>query len=118
METIDTTTIPATGGSAARISLENDWRFAELIAATWVEPGLSSRYARTPDAVLAEFGILLAAGQPAPELPAATELDLVVEDFDGLGEVRPDVLWTYTAAPQSFPAVPAALATSLEASGA
>jgi putative thiazole/oxazole-modified microcin (TOMM)-like peptide len=86
METINTTTMTVTAGNAASTRLESDWRFAELIAATWVEPELSFRYAQSPEAVLAEFGIVLAEGETAPELPAAAELDLIVEDFDRLPE--------------------------------
>lgn len=117
MEDITTTTIALTGGNATRASLESDWRFAELIAATWVEPELSARYTETPDVVLAEFGIVLAAGETAPALPAAAELDVFVEEFDQLSEISSDVMWTYTAAPTASVASRTALPT-LEATGA
>lgn len=84
-------TIDNAANTAAGAALENDWRFAELIAATWLEPELSIRYTQSPAAVLAEFGILLREGEAAPALPAATELDLLVEEFDRLSETSPDL---------------------------
>lgn len=106
MENITTTTIALTGGNATRASLESDWRFAELITATWVEPELSARYTETPDVVLAEFGIVLAAGETAPELPATTELDMLIEDFDQLPDDAPAArgsawCWAPTVVPET-----------------
>ena len=37
--------------------VEQDWRFAELVARSWMEPELVVRYAADPCAVLAEFGL-------------------------------------------------------------
>lgn len=66
------------------MSIEHDWRFAVLVARTWTEPALRSSYLADPHRVLAEAGIELTPGSPAPVLPTETELDLVVEHFDTL----------------------------------
>lgn len=65
--------------------MEQDWRFAELVARTWIEPALSTRYQEDPHAVLADFGLHLPSGCAVPLLPPAPALDLVVEDFGAVG---------------------------------
>ncbi|WP_033259462.1 MULTISPECIES: TIGR04351 family putative TOMM peptide [Kitasatospora] len=49
--------------------LESDWRFAELVVRTHLEPGLRLRYLEEPAEVLAEFGLSLPEGATAPVLP-------------------------------------------------
>jgi len=71
------------------MSLENDWRFAELIARTWMEPALRERYLAEPVQVLAEAGIELPYGCPVPALPSGDELDVVVDRFDALPAAAP-----------------------------
>lgn len=63
------------------MSLEHDWRFAELVARAWTEDGLRERYATHPHAVLAEAGITLPTGSVPPELPADDGMDIVVDAF-------------------------------------
>ncbi len=67
------------------MSLDHDWRFAELVARTFTDPALRERYLADPRTVLAEAGVELAAGSPAPALPAAEDLDIVVGSF-GTGD--------------------------------
>jgi putative thiazole/oxazole-modified microcin (TOMM)-like peptide len=64
------------------IPIELDWRFAELVVRTWMEPELGRRYAVDPVAVLAEFGLTVADAALAPRLEAIPEAELVIEDFD------------------------------------
>lgn len=78
-------------------SIELDWRFAELVADTWVEPELALRYAADPVAMLAEYGMAVAASD-APALPVAPDIELIIEDFCG--------------ADAEFPAVPICLICS------
>ncbi|MCZ4119590.1 hypothetical protein [Streptomyces sp. H39-S7] len=62
-------------------AIEQDWRFAELVALSWIEPDLSVRYAQDPSRVLAEFGLHVNDDGTTPDLPPAPELALVIEDF-------------------------------------
>ncbi|MBL1106837.1 TIGR04351 family putative TOMM peptide [Streptomyces sp. 5-8] len=71
------------------MSLDHDWRFAELVARTWTETDLKERYLADPHRVLAEAGIDLAPGAPAPALPDGADLDVVVAPFDTLPAVAP-----------------------------
>ncbi|GAA2150605.1 hypothetical protein GCM10009760_45180 [Kitasatospora kazusensis] len=64
------------------MSLDEDWRFADLIVRAWTEPGLRRRYEENPYRVLAEAGIRTLPGEAVPILPAAEELDLVVDLFE------------------------------------
>jgi putative thiazole/oxazole-modified microcin (TOMM)-like peptide len=63
--------------------IELDWRFAELVVRTWMEPELARRYAEDPVPVLAEFGLFLTDASAAPRLEAIPEAELVIEDFSG-----------------------------------
>ena len=49
-------------------TLTSDWRFVQLVAGSYLDPALAQRYAAEPRAVLAEFGLELAAGELAPTL--------------------------------------------------
>jgi putative thiazole/oxazole-modified microcin (TOMM)-like peptide len=71
------------------MSLDHDWRFAELVARTWIEADLRERYLADPHRVLAEAGIDLAPGAPVPALPDGADLDVVVARFDTLPAVAP-----------------------------
>ncbi|AUG78887.1 hypothetical protein CFP65_4132 [Kitasatospora sp. MMS16-BH015] len=71
------------------MSIDQDWRFAELIVRALTEPGLRRRYEENPYRVLAEAGIGTTPGEAVPALPAAEELDLVVDLFDRLPAVAP-----------------------------
>jgi hypothetical protein len=62
--------------------VEQDWRFAELIARTWMEPGLAERYAADPCTVLAEFGLTVARPEDAPALEPFEGPDLIIEDVE------------------------------------
>lgn len=71
-------------------SVEHDWRFAELVARTCLQPELALRYALEPRNVLAEFGIPVAPGSVIPALPADTDTEVTIinlstETGDGSG---------------------------------
>lgn len=53
--------------------IDQNWRFAELVARSCLQPGLRDRYTAEPRAVLAEFGLHIPAGSPVPELPAPAD---------------------------------------------
>ncbi|MFC5029017.1 hypothetical protein G3I60_26170 [Streptomyces sp. SID13666] len=72
-------------------AIEQDWRFAELVALSWIEPALSLRYAQNPSQVLAEFGLHVAGDVSTPALPPAPQLALVIEDFTGEMKARGSV---------------------------
>ncbi|MFI7639327.1 hypothetical protein [Nonomuraea sp. NPDC049400] len=63
---------------------EEDWRFAELVMRTWVEPQLADRYLQDPVGTLAGFGIVISSEEEAPELRMGllNEVCLEVEDLD------------------------------------
>lgn len=61
--------------------IEQDWRFAELVAQSWVDDGLIIRYRDDPHAVLAEFDLRLGHAAPVPALPDAPKDDLLIEDL-------------------------------------
>ncbi|MFI6847853.1 hypothetical protein OG535_04635 [Kitasatospora sp. NBC_00085] len=71
------------------MSIDKDWRFAEVILRAWTEPGLRHRYEDDPAQVLAEAGIQTVPGEPLPALPLAEELDVVTELFDLLPAQAP-----------------------------
>ncbi|MGW4160619.1 hypothetical protein [Streptomyces sp. NPDC004788] len=64
------------------MSIDKDWRFAELIVRAWTDPALRRRYEQNPYQVLAEAGIRPLPGESAPALPLAEELDVVVDRFE------------------------------------
>jgi hypothetical protein len=65
-----------------RTPVEQDWRFAELIARVWMEPGLGDRYAADPCTVLAEFGLDVTRPEDAPDLAPYCGQDLIIEDVE------------------------------------
>lgn len=71
------------------MSIDKDWRFAELIVRAWTEPDLRRRYEEDPYRVLAEAGIEALPGEPVPPLPVSEELDVVVDLFDLLPTEAP-----------------------------
>ncbi|WP_399930781.1 hypothetical protein [Streptomyces kanamyceticus] len=71
------------------MTLDHDWRFAELIARTWTDSELRARYLADPRHVLAEAGIELPPGSAVPALLPGEELDLVVDRFDTLPAAAP-----------------------------
>ncbi len=75
--------------------LEHDWRFAALVMATHLDPSLSVRYAVEPAAVLAEFGLVLPTGAPAPELDRTRTSKLMITGLGGSAQVAS---WCYQAA--------------------
>ncbi len=62
--------------------VEHDWRFAELVARSWMEPELAVRYAADPCRVLAEFGLTVARREDAPGLEPYCGPDLIIEDLE------------------------------------
>ena len=68
--------------NANKKPVEQDWRFAELIARTWMEPGLADRYAADPCTVLAEFGLTIARAEDAPSLEPYCGSELIIEDLE------------------------------------
>lgn len=62
------------------VPIEHRGRFARLVADAWGDPQLAERYAAQPHAVLAEYGIDWAPGQPTPALPAEPE-DVSLEEL-------------------------------------
>ncbi|MFF5429235.1 hypothetical protein ACFY5K_04030 [Streptomyces griseofuscus] len=71
------------------MSIDKDWRFAELIVRAWTDPVLCRRYEENPYRVLAEAGIRPLPGESAPALPLAEELDVVVDHFELLPAKAP-----------------------------
>ncbi|WP_326821732.1 hypothetical protein [Streptosporangium sp. NBC_01756] len=63
---------------------EQDWRFAELVMRTWIEPQLADRYREDPVGTLAQFGIFIRSEEEAPELRTGLldEVSIRVEDLD------------------------------------
>ncbi|GAA3203701.1 hypothetical protein [Nonomuraea helvata] len=63
---------------------EQDWRFAELVMRTWVEPQLADRYLQDPVGTLAGFGIVIRSEEEAPELRMGLpkEVCIEIEDLD------------------------------------
>ncbi|MDH6110619.1 putative thiazole/oxazole-modified microcin (TOMM)-like peptide [Kitasatospora sp. MAP12-15] len=76
-----TATVPDAPSTNA---LECDWRFAELVVWTYLDPTLRTRYTVEPAAVLAEFGLLLPAGTAAPSLDGPAGGGLVITNADDL----------------------------------
>lgn len=75
-----TSTVPDAPSTSA---LERDWRFAELVVWTHLDPTLLSRYYADPATVLGEFGLLLPTGTPAPPLERAPKRQrVVITDLD------------------------------------
>jgi hypothetical protein len=72
--------VPAMSQTTSEV--EHDWRFAELVARSWVNPDLAVCYREDPHSVLAEFELRLDAGAAAPPLPTHSEGDLLIEDLD------------------------------------
>lgn len=68
--------------NTSKSPVEQDWRFAELVARTWMEPGLAERYAADPCAVLSEFGLDVARPDDAPSLEPYCGSDLIIEDVE------------------------------------
>lgn len=62
--------------------VEHDWRFAELVARSWMEPELVVRYAADPCQVLAEFGLEITRREQAPALEPYCGPDLIIEDLE------------------------------------
>lgn len=62
--------------------IEMDWRFAELVARTWMEPDLAQRYHADPVPVLAEFGLTVTCADDAPRLEAVPTVELLIEGLD------------------------------------
>jgi putative thiazole/oxazole-modified microcin (TOMM)-like peptide len=73
-------TVPT--GSQTTSEIERDWRFAELVVQSWIDPGLTTRYREDPRAVLAEFELRIDTGEQAPALPADPGDELLIEDLD------------------------------------
>lgn len=69
--------------SGLETPIELDWRFAELVVRTWMEPELGVRYQTDPVSVLAEFGLSVVDPALAPKLAAHPESELVIEDLEG-----------------------------------
>ena len=70
-------------------SVEHDWRFAELVARSFLQPELALRYALEPRNVLAEFGIPMTAGSAIPALPAEAHTEVTIINLSSSGELDP-----------------------------
>lgn len=81
----------AGGNTRAEKIKEQDWRFAELVMRTWVEPRLADRYLADPVGTLAGFGIVIQSREEAPELRMGllSESSVTVEALDRAGEQDP-----------------------------
>jgi putative thiazole/oxazole-modified microcin (TOMM)-like peptide len=66
----------------AETPIEMDWRFAELVARTWMEPDLAYRYRVDPVPVLAEFGLTVASAADAPRLETIPMVELEIDGLD------------------------------------
>ncbi|MGI5195702.1 TIGR04351 family putative TOMM peptide [Streptomyces sp. CA-288835] len=58
-----------------------DLRLVELVAHTWLEPGLSQRYRADARSVLDEFGVTLASDEQPPALPENPACELTIEEL-------------------------------------
>ncbi|HEY7483586.1 MAG TPA: hypothetical protein VH912_03915 [Streptosporangiaceae bacterium] len=63
-------------------SVEQDWRFADLVARAWQDPELAARYRQDPCGVLTQFGLRVDCPAAAPALPSGHGTDLLIEDLD------------------------------------
>lgn len=73
---------PPTSGELARIAQENMKKWAQLVARAWTDEGLKQRLLDTPQAVLREHGIDVAAGMEmrvVENTPQVTYLTLPVK---------------------------------------
>ncbi|MFI1395449.1 TIGR04351 family putative TOMM peptide [Streptomyces sp. NPDC020681] len=77
-------TSETTAQEARTGSVEHDWRFAELVARSYLQPELALRYALDPRIVLAEFGIPLAPGTAIPALPKDSFPEVRITRLDKL----------------------------------
>jgi putative thiazole/oxazole-modified microcin (TOMM)-like peptide len=93
VSTFRLTHVPLEGRSAVSNAngkpVEQDWRFAELVARTWMEPGLVDRYATDPCSVLAEFGLTVTRSEDAPSLEPYCGSELIIEDLEHARGIRP-----------------------------
>lgn len=83
----------ASSGTAAQgactTSVEHDWRFAELVARSFLQPELALRYALEPRNVLAEFGIPIAPESIIPALPAEADTEVTITNLSSADESDP-----------------------------
>ncbi|MDQ0939576.1 hypothetical protein [Streptomyces sp. V1I1] len=70
-------------------SVEHDWRFAELVARSYIQPELALRYALEPRNVLAEFGIPTTPESSIPALPADADTEVTIINLSFSGEIDP-----------------------------
>ena len=67
--------------SSTTLSLDDRRRFGALVAQAWSDPQVEARYRVEPHAVLAEHRINVAAGSPAPAMPARPMDEIRDEDL-------------------------------------
>lgn len=70
-------------------SVEHDWRFAELVARSFLQPELALRYALEPRNVLAEFGIPTTTDSAIPALPAEADTEVTIISLSSTAELDP-----------------------------
>ncbi|MDH2390788.1 hypothetical protein QCN29_18730 [Streptomyces sp. HNM0663] len=87
-------------------SVEHDWRFAELVARSCLQPELALRYALEPRNVLAEFGLTTGPESPIPALPTGADAEVCIINlsssatdlsYDETGGTQPCICGTRAA---------------------
>ncbi|MET3805452.1 hypothetical protein ABIB25_002456 [Nakamurella sp. UYEF19] len=75
-------------------TMTSDWRFVQLVAGSYLDQGLTQRYAADPRAVLAEFGLELAENEPIPDLDGAAAPTVVNDKLTGIdAAIVPGYCW-------------------------
>ncbi|MEV6398569.1 hypothetical protein AB0M39_27980 [Streptomyces sp. NPDC051907] len=73
-----------TSHKAEGTHIDHDWRFAELVARSCLQPDLALRYALEPLTVLAEFGIVAGPDTVIPALPTDVQQEMTIISLTSL----------------------------------
>lgn len=75
------TNVIVPSGAQTASEIEGDWRFAELVACSWIDSDLVVRYREDPCSVLAKFRLRVSTEAQAPALPTDSGEQLLIEDL-------------------------------------
>ncbi|MCX4820525.1 hypothetical protein OG883_11515 [Streptomyces sp. NBC_01142] len=70
--------------TTGRTHIDHDWRFAELVARSYLQPDLALRYALEPRTVLAEFGMTTGPDTVIPALPTEAPQEMTIISLTSL----------------------------------